>query len=226
MMMKEAARPDKDGGENLISNLASGLCFDFSNLDPTIYLAGTESGMIYKCSCSYYDSYMQEFMGHEPGMPVYKIQWSPFAPNIFLSCSADWTVMLWKDDSSGGAAASKPLISFSSSNDYVADIQWAPSHSTVFGSVTGDGKLDIWDIEREMYGPISSPALALHSTLSFGGLSHPCSACSLNPAISLNSGRKRLSTLLFGQQSPVVVTGSSGKHESFLLDPGGGPPTF
>ena len=37
MMMKEAARPDKDGGENLISNLASGLCFDFSNLDPTIY---------------------------------------------------------------------------------------------------------------------------------------------------------------------------------------------
>eukprot|EP01045_Picozoa_sp_COSAG04_P050717 COSAG04_NODE_20692_length_388_cov_0.882353_1_plen_106_part_01 len=101
MMMKEAARPDKDGGENLISNLASGLCFDFSNLDPTIYLAGTESGMIYKCSCSYYDSYMQEFMGHEPGMPVYKIQWSPFAPNIFLSCSADWTVMLWKDDSSG-----------------------------------------------------------------------------------------------------------------------------
>jgi len=151
MMMKEAARPDKDGGgENLISNLASGLCFDFSKLDPTMYLAGTESGMIYKCSCSYYDSYMQEFTGHEPGMPVYKIRWSPFAPNIFLSCSADWTVKLWKDDNSGSTAASKHLISFSSSNDYVADIRWAPTHSTVFGSVTGDGKLDIWDVEREM----------------------------------------------------------------------------
>ncbi len=150
-MMKEAARPDKDGGgENLISNLASGLCFDFSKLDPTMYLAGTESGMIYKCSCSYYDAYTAEFTGHEPGMPVYKIRWSPFAPNIFLSCSADWTVKLWKDDNSGSTAASKHLISFSSSNDYVADIRWAPTHSTVFGSVTGDGKLDIWDVEREM----------------------------------------------------------------------------
>ena len=58
-------------------------------------------------------------------------------PNIFLSCSADWTVKLWKDDNSGSTAASKHLISFSSSNDYVADIRWAPTHSTVFGSVTG-----------------------------------------------------------------------------------------
>jgi len=182
MMMKEAARPDKDGGgENLISNLASGLCFDFSKLDPTMYLAGTESGMIYKCSCSYYDAYTAEFTGHEPGMPVYKIRWSPFAPNIFLSCSADWTVKLWKDDNSGSTAASKHLISFSSSNDYVADIRWAPTHSTVFGSVTGDGKLDIWDVEREI----------------------------LNPIISHNSGRKRLSTVLFGEASPVVITGSS-----------------
>jgi len=146
-----------------------------------MYLAGTESGMVYKCSCSYYDSYIQEFTGHEPGMPVYKIRWSPFAPNIFLSCSADWTVKLWKDDNSGSTAASKHLISFSSSNDYVADIRWAPTHSTVFGSVTGDGKLDIWDVEREI----------------------------LNPIISHNSGRKRLSTVLFGEESPVVITGSS-----------------
>eukprot|EP01050_Picozoa_sp_SAG11_P012164 SAG11_NODE_1336_length_5173_cov_10.716791_3_plen_131_part_00 len=68
-------------------------------LDPQHYLAGTESGTIHKCSCSYNESYLQDFTGHEPGMPVYKIRWSPFAPNIFLSCSHDWTVKLWKDDS-------------------------------------------------------------------------------------------------------------------------------
>jgi WD40 repeat protein len=154
MTMKETARPDKDGGgeQKLISHSASGMCFDFSPLDPQQYLAGTESGTIHKCSCSYNESYLQDFTGHEPGMPVYKIRWSPFAPNIFLSCSADWTAKLWKDDNSGSASPSKFLLSFTSSNDYVGDIRWAPSYSTVFGTVTGDGKLDIWDIEREMYG--------------------------------------------------------------------------
>ena len=189
MMMKETARPDKDGGgeQNLISHFASGLCFDFSPLDPTMYLAGTESGTIHKCSCNYNDNYLQDFVGHEPGMPVYRLRWSPFAPNIFLSCSADWTVKLWNHDNSGSTAPSKFLLSFSSSNDYVSDIRWAPRHSTVFGSVTGDGKLDIWDIEREI----------------------------LNPVISCDStatGRKRLSTLLFAEQSPVVITGSSDGH--------------
>jgi len=150
MMMKESARLDKDGGgeQNLISHYASGLCFDFSPLDPTVYLAGTESGTIHKCSCNYNDNYLQDFVGHEPGMPVYRLRWSTFAPNIFLSCSADWTIKLWNHDNSGSTTPSKFLLSFNSSHTYVADIRWAPRHSTVFGSVTGDGKLDIWDIER------------------------------------------------------------------------------
>ena len=102
------------------------------------------------------------------------------AQNIFLSCSEDWTVKLWKDDNSGSTAPSKPLLSFTSSNDYVGDIRWAPTYSTVFGSVTGDGKLDIWDVEREI----------------------------LNPVISHPSGHTRLSTLLFAEGSPVVITGA------------------
>ena len=42
---------------------------------------------------------------------------------------------------------------------------------------------------------------------------------SLNPIISHASGRKRLSTVLFGEQSPVVITGSSGKSQLPLAHP-------
>jgi len=180
--LKESA-PADDGdaeGQNFISHFGSGLCFDFSTLDPSVYLAGTESGQIHKCSCSYNEMSLQDFNGHEPKMPVYKLRWSPFAPNTFLSCSADWTVKLWKDENTGSTAPAKPLLSFTSSHDYVADIRWAPNYSTVFGSVTGDGKLDIWDIEREI----------------------------LKPLISFPTGHTRLSALLFAEHSPVVITGS------------------
>ena len=37
--------------EAFISRRSSGLCFDFSPRDPSIYIAGTEDGLIHKCSC-------------------------------------------------------------------------------------------------------------------------------------------------------------------------------
>ena len=38
--------------------------------------------------------------------PIYRVRWSPFVADIFLSCSADWTVKLWHQD------RSTPLYSF------------------------------------------------------------------------------------------------------------------
>jgi hypothetical protein len=42
-----------EGGEGIISRQASGLCFDFPYGDNQNYLAGTEDGIIHRCSCSY-----------------------------------------------------------------------------------------------------------------------------------------------------------------------------
>jgi hypothetical protein len=39
---------------------------------------------------------LQNYFGHSG--PLYQIQWSPFAPGLFLSASADWTVKLWAED--------------------------------------------------------------------------------------------------------------------------------
>lgn len=52
--------------------------------------AGTEDGAIHKCSTSYSEQYLESYAGHIG--PVYALQWSPFAPAMFLSCSGDWTV--------------------------------------------------------------------------------------------------------------------------------------
>ncbi len=87
------------------------------------YLACTEEGYIHKCSCSYNEQFLETYTGHNARLmavkmynmvltsiyiqgPVYRVTWSPFVPTLFLSCSADWSVKLWSQDST------TPLHSF------------------------------------------------------------------------------------------------------------------
>jgi len=77
---------------------------------------GTESGLIHKCSTSYSDTYLENFVGHSSS--VYKLKYamvafvfsyhrfSPFNADVFLSCSADWSLRLWHADDS----QKQPLI--------------------------------------------------------------------------------------------------------------------
>ena len=116
--------------------------------NPNIYIAGTEDGHIHKFSCSYNEQHLESFFGHSG--PVYKLRWSPFCPNTFLSCSADWTIKLWHQE------RSTAIFTFSSSTDYVADIAWSPNNSTVFASVTGDGRIDVWDVSVNTLDPLTS----------------------------------------------------------------------
>ncbi len=60
-----------------------------------MYIAGTEDGHIYKCSTSYSEQYLETYSGHLG--PVYRVQWSPFQSNLFISSSADWSVKLWTE---------------------------------------------------------------------------------------------------------------------------------
>ncbi|XP_078576118.1 dynein axonemal intermediate chain 4-like isoform X1 [Branchiostoma floridae x Branchiostoma japonicum] len=152
-LKRTAAKPTgaakgKEGSkksEGLIFRFAPGLCFDFSAKDPNIYLAGTEEGHIHKCSCSYNEQYLDSYAGHTG--PVYKITWSPFAPDIFLSCSADWSVRLWSHD------MTSPAINFFSSTRSVYDVCWSPASSTVFGCVN-EGAVEIWDLSVSTLDPI------------------------------------------------------------------------
>ncbi|KAI9343174.1 WD40-repeat-containing domain protein [Obelidium mucronatum] len=130
----------------LISRQAGGLCFDFNSKDRNIYLIGTEDGHIHRCSVSYNEQYLQTQFGHTG--PVYKVKWSPFLPNVFLSCSADWTCRLWDAEEESCA------FKFQSGKDGITDIAWSPVNSTVFSCVSNDGRLEVWDLKHSVLDPI------------------------------------------------------------------------
>ena len=74
-----------------------------------------------------------------------------------------------------------PLLTFQSTTEEVNDVQWSPRSSTVFGTATAAGNVEIWDMATSTLHPV-----AQHG---FEG--------------------QKLSCMLFSQESPVVVAGSS-----------------
>jgi len=134
--------------EAFISRRGSGTCFDFSAKDASIYVTGTEDGMLHKCSCSYSEQYLESYFGHNG--PVHQVRWSPFASNVFISASADWTIKLWKEESSN------PVLTFQSGNEQISDVCWSPTNPTVFASTSLDGRLEVWDLSMSTLKPIMS----------------------------------------------------------------------
>lgn len=49
--------------------------------------------------------------------PVYKIEWSPFVSDLFLSCSADWSIRLWHQE------RTQPVLNFFSSTVSINEYQ-------------------------------------------------------------------------------------------------------
>ena len=81
-------------------------------------LSGSTAGIrICVCICMYvrtyvciYSMYIRTYMGttHPHSLPplpsqghhlaVYSLKWSPFHPNVFASCGADWSVKIWDQE--------------------------------------------------------------------------------------------------------------------------------
>lgn len=152
MRLKKASNPlnqqaAKTGGsEGFMSMRSSGLCFDFSWMDSTVYLAGTEEGHIHKCSVSYSEQYLHSYFGHMG--PVYSVRFSPFSPSVFLSASSDWTVRLWSEEKQ------EPLLVFQTGKSAVNDVRWCPHNSTVFADVTDSGAVEVWDMAISTLRPV------------------------------------------------------------------------
>ncbi|CAN8217150.1 unnamed protein product [Coccothraustes coccothraustes] len=146
--------------EGPISQQAAGMCFDFHPEDADIFLAGTEEGHIYCCSCSGKEQILGTYRGHEG--PVYKVAWNPTSTNMFLSCSADWSILLWHRDSH------TPLLTFTSVTAFVHDIKWAPQSALIFAAAN-EKRVEIWDLSVSTFDPVlccaASPGGNLSSLL-------------------------------------------------------------
>ena len=145
MQLKLVAMARDDPEEVNLSGLAGGCCFDFNKHFDHLFIVGTEEGKIHKCSKAYSGQYLETYQGHH--MAVYALKWNPFHPRVFISCSADWTVKIWTDNST------QPFLSFDLGNA-VGDVAWAPYSSTVFAAVTSDGKVHVFDLAENKHEPI------------------------------------------------------------------------
>ena len=70
-----------------------GRALSFKPDDESLYLVGTDEGLIHLCTTEYASQYINTFHAHNT--PIYNIQWNTFLPNIFLTCAAEWTVKIW-----------------------------------------------------------------------------------------------------------------------------------
>ncbi|NWX31591.1 WDR78 protein, partial [Notiomystis cincta] len=139
-----------------LSQQAAGMCFDFHPEDTDIFLAGTEEGHIYCCSCSSKGQILGTYRGHKG--PVYKVAWNPSSTDMFLSCSADWSILLWHRDSH------TPLITFTSVTAFVHDIKWAPKSAFIFAAVN-ERRVEIWDLTVSIFQPVLSCAASPEGNL-------------------------------------------------------------
>ena len=133
------------GSESLINRFSSGMGLDFKASDSNLYIAGTEDGHIHRCSCSYNEQFLATYNGHNG--PVYKVTWSPFAGDVFLSASADWSIKIWHQETSDSLISIQPALKA------VTDINWSPFSSTIFGCTTEDA-VQIFDLEHSTIDPV------------------------------------------------------------------------
>jgi len=122
--------------------LGCGTSFDFHKKIDYLFLVGTEEGRIHKCSKAYSSQFLDTIDAHH--MAVDSLSWNPFHPDIFISCSADWTVKIWDHN------YSQAMFTFDL-NSAVGDVAWAPYSSTVFSAVTADGKVHLFDLNVNKY---------------------------------------------------------------------------
>lgn len=143
-LVQDTEKDQMDGKKEVaIYGLAGGMCFDFNPFKEHLFLVGTEEGMIHLCSKAYSGQYQETFKDHN--LAVYAVKWNPFHEDVFLSCSADWTIKMWHL-----SMPKRPVVTFDLDNE-IGDIAWAPYSSTVFAAVTStanqEGRLYIYDLD-------------------------------------------------------------------------------
>lgn len=146
IMHLKLINPSKEGSDDpALSGLAGGIAFDFNKKLDDLFLVGTEEGSIHECSKAYRGQYIKTYNGHHMG--VHRVKWNPFHSDLFISCSADWTVKLWDHK------FTKCILNFDLGSA-VGDVCWSPYSSTVFAAITSDGKVHVFDLSKNKREPL------------------------------------------------------------------------
>lgn len=155
--------------------MAGALCIDFNASNPDVFLVGTDDGKIYQCSRAYNQQYLNiydvsiffeyrynisSFQAHR--MSVYSVKYNPFFPEVFVSCSADWTLHVWFSGNKN------PILSFDLGAP-INDLTWSPVSSSIFYAVA-DGKLYAFDLDISKFDPICDQLVTKRSKMIHVGI--------------------------------------------------------
>ncbi|KAG2224343.1 hypothetical protein INT45_006743 [Circinella minor] len=147
-------------------------CLGFPDNETTTFWVGTEEGNVYqagrydqagsKAGINQTDTYKGHY-GSVTGLHFHPLYGSVDFSDLFLTCSVDWTVKLWRAKSASKTSSQPtnitPLYSFEHADDYVYDVKWSPSHPALFGSVDGNGQFDLWNLNADTEEPFVSTSV-------------------------------------------------------------------
>lgn len=85
------------------------------------------------------------YEGHS--LAIYRVKFSPFDSEVFISASADWTIKVWN------VKIEPALMTFELAQDLV-DVVWSPFSSTVF-IASSLNKIIVFDLKENRHQPIS-----------------------------------------------------------------------
>ncbi|KAI9511562.1 WD40 repeat-like protein [Russula earlei] len=164
-------------GHNKTGEVAT-TTLDFPDNETTAFWVGTEEGNIYqanrhdragaKAGLNQFDVYK----GHAG--PIMGLNFHPLIgpvdfSDLFLTCSVDWTVKLWRAKSLAKPSTTTqtvtPIYSFDEADDYVYDVKWHPAHPAVFAYVDGSGKFDLWNLNADTEVPVVSTTVSTEHAL-------------------------------------------------------------
>lgn len=90
-------------------------------------MIATEDGNIHRCSSTYPDSYLDSYFGHTA--PIYQLRYSPFDADLFVTCSADWRLVLWSESQPDQYHMLQP------SSDPIMDVAWSHHKASMLASI-------------------------------------------------------------------------------------------
>lgn len=160
--------------------------FGSGNVGSSAYSGGLGGGQITSGSLAGYvasSSMHSMSLAHSGpvfGLSTHKASGALDFSDLFLTCSADWSIKLWSTKSitsstlssatssspntsitqSSTQTTTNPIISemhtFENNQEYIYDISWSPSHPGVFCCGDGEGNLDLWNINTHTEIPTAT----------------------------------------------------------------------
>ena len=112
--------------------------------DDTMFLVGTDEGLIYKCTTEYSSKYLETYPAHNT--PIYNIAWNRYVPSIFITCAAEWMIKIWDHNSTWETSSNRLYLFYKLVllGNHCSCSTWTPKWATWRGRRTRPQCLRPW----------------------------------------------------------------------------------